>query len=1075
MVSPIYIIAIPLGAAFLLPLMGRSTRWPADTLLILSLSALVFISGGWLYHFVTNPGKAVSIFTAGVKPPLSINLRMGAEEAFFLFSVHILFLLGALYMMRFLDDTGSRAKALLLAMVLGISGLIMTRDIFNMFIFLEILSISSYALVGMDLRLKSLSAGFKYAVVGSISSIFLLLGVIFLYSLTGTLNLDGMISGTASLPTVGVVSVALFLVFFTFFIEMKQFPVNGWALDVYEASNPGTAALIASGSSAAIFFAVYKLLPLLGEVWMEVFAIAGLVTFVVSNLIGLRQKSTTRLLGYSSIAQMGLLLSVLGLGETTGLDKNSIRFVVAALFINHFIAKAGLYWLAGIVKKDSIYEWHSAIKGMRLKLLFALLLLSLAGFPPFTGFWGKWTLITGLAGQGLSTWIFFILLGSLLEVVYLFRWFGLTVSLETSMDGLEETVEKADAHDDEGASIAQKHPATVENLATDKHKGMEAPIWIFAILSLAIGYLTAVPLLNHRVIILLPLAATVVLFFLDFLPAKAKGVISIAAIAAFAYLYAPELSGLNVFFFLLFLSGGGVLMIASLSRDGRSTGFFPLSILMIGSMSFLAVSRTMLEFFLSWELMTVSSYFLIIRGKDSRKPSLTYLIFSQAAAFSMLAGFALAIKSAAGSTTAEITLLSTAPLSTFILLAAAFMIKTASIGVHIWAPPAYSEAEDDVTPVISGVLSKAGILGLVTLFIQMGSGKVGSISINTVIGWLGVLTAFFATLYAVFQEDAKKLLAWSSVGQVGYIVLGLSVMSHLGWLAAMWHTVNHLLFKGLLFLAIAGVIYRTGTRNMYEMGGLIKKMPLSFVSVLIGIITLAGMPPLSGFGGKWLLYEALIEKGWLLQAALVFFASTIAFLYCFRLIHTIFLGQPKPRFRNVKEAPMTILAPQFILMLAIMLLSVFPGLLVKRLSASLEPFFTTSVHWKGLTLFSSLGYWNGTIIMVITMAVFILVAAYLFIFSPRPQKVKPFNIVFAGEKPYLPETTHYAYRFFRPYERAMSPLLRPLVKRFWHGLSEWSNTLAGAVRQIYTGDGQTYVLYIFIVGVLLYFFSSGVD
>ena len=113
--------------------------------------------------------------------------------------------------------------------------------------------------------------------------------------------------------------------------------------------------------------------------------------------------------------------------------------------------------------------------------------------------------------------------------------------------------------------------------------------------------------------------------------------------------------------------------------------------------------------------------------------------------------------------------------------------------------------------------------------------------------------------------------------------------------------------------------------------------------------------------------------------------------------------------------------------------------------------------------------------MVITMAVFILVAAYLYLFSPRPKKVGPFNIVYAGERPYLPETTHYAYRFFTPYERAMAPVLRPLVKKFWNSVSEWTGTLAGALRQIYTGDGQTYVLYIFIVGVAIYFISSGVD
>jgi formate hydrogenlyase subunit 3/multisubunit Na+/H+ antiporter MnhD subunit len=143
---------------------------------------------------------------------------------------------------------------------------------------------------------------------------------------------------------------------------------------------------------------------------------------------------------------------------------------------------------------------------------------------------------------------------------------------------------------------------------------------------------------------------------------------------------------------------------------------------------------------------------------------------------------------------------------------------------------------------------------------------------------------------AVFQEDIKKLLAYSSMSQVGYIVMTVGLMSHLGWVTAIYLSFNHLFFKALLFLAIAGVISRVKTRNMYEMGGLIKKMPLSFISVLVAIIALSGVPPLSGFGSKWMMYTALIEKGWFYIAGLAFFASTVAFLYCFRLIHTIFLG-----------------------------------------------------------------------------------------------------------------------------------------------------------------------------------------
>ena len=118
---------------------------------------------------------------------------------------------------------------------------------------------------------------------------------------------------------------------------------------------------------------------------------------------------------------------------------------------------------------------------------------------------------------------------------------------------------------------------------------------------------------------------------------------------------------------------------------------------------------------------------------------------------------------------------------------------------------------------------------------------------------------------------------------------------------------------------------------MYQMGGLIKRMPFSFVSVLMAIIALSGVPPLSGFGGKWLLFTGLLQKGWYFQLALAFFSSTIAFLYCFRLIHAVFLGQAKSQFKSIQKAPVWFLLPQFILIALIMAISMMPQLIIKPL------------------------------------------------------------------------------------------------------------------------------------------------
>jgi len=392
--------------------------------------------------------------------------------------------------------------------------------------------------------------------------------------------------------------------------------------------------------------------------------------------------------------------------------------------------------------------------------------------------------------------------------------------------------------------------------------------------------------------------------------------------------------------------------------------------------------------------------------------------------------------------------------------------------VHVWLPNAYVESDDDFTPFLSALLSKAGIFGLMLFSVWFGVMDAPGLSWADALGWIGILTAFFGALMAVFQEDLKRLLAYSSMSQVGYIILCVSLYTQLGWLAALYLAVLHFLFKGLLFLVAAGVIQRTGVRNMYEMGGLIKRMPLSFISALIAIITLSGVPPLAGFGSKWLIYQALLEKGWYLQAGLAFFAGAIAFLYLFRFIHAVFLGQLKTHHRAVQEAGMWVLLPQYVIIGTIMAASMFPRFMVRPLELVAAQLMPGETLWSGNTLLAGLGYWNGNMVMNITIVVFMLVLLWLLLWTRRVQKVGQFNIVYAAERPQAPETTHYAYNFFPFYRKALGFLIPSSITRFWRGAGEWTLTLGEVLRQFYTGNAQTYALQIMLYVTVLYFLTG---
>jgi NADH:ubiquinone oxidoreductase subunit 5 (subunit L)/multisubunit Na+/H+ antiporter MnhA subunit len=252
-------------------------------------------------------------------------------------------------------------------------------------------------------------------------------------------------------------------------------------------------------------------------------------------------------------------------------------------------------------------------------------------------------------------------------------------------------------------------------------------------------------------------------------------------------------------------------------------------------------------------------------------------------------------------------------------------------------------------------------------------------------------------------------------------------------------------------------------------------MPFTFVAVMIAIIAMSGVPPLAGFGGKWLLFNAMMEKGWYWIAALGFFSSAVAFLYMFRILQTVFLGQRKLEHRELREAPVILLIPQFILIAGIMVISAYPKLLLDPLSAAVAPYFPSTLVWEGSALLTHLGYWNAPAIMLVVGGVWMVPLVFLLLVSLtiKIQPVKQFNIVYAAERPHRPEDTHFAYRFFAHYDRAIGFLVKPRATAFWAAASEWSHSLAASLRILYTGNGQTYALFILMFFVALYFANGG--
>jgi NADH:ubiquinone oxidoreductase subunit 5 (subunit L)/multisubunit Na+/H+ antiporter MnhA subunit len=261
---------------------------------------------------------------------------------------------------------------------------------------------------------------------------------------------------------------------------------------------------------------------------------------------------------------------------------------------------------------------------------------------------------------------------------------------------------------------------------------------------------------------------------------------------------------------------------------------------------------------------------------------------------------------------------------------------------------------------------------------------------------------------------------------------------------------------------------------MYRMGGLIRLMPLSFIAVLIGIIAVSGVPPLSGFGGRWIFYNAIMTTEYRLPLVIVFMAGPIAFLYLFRLIHTIFLGQLKDELRRVKEAPFWVVLPQMIYVALLLVFAVAPGLALRRVDAYLNQFFPDGgLAWSGTRITSAYGYWDPVAIMIIVGVIFATLLAWLLFVNRRAQQVKQFNIVFAGERPYRPETTHFAWNFFAPSRKALGFLVQPYATTFWGTLTALLHTAGDLARRLYDGNGQSYAFHLLAFVAIVSLFAIG--
>ena len=544
-----------------------------------------------------------------------------------------------------------------------------------------------------------------------------------------------------------------------------------------------------------------------------------------------------------------------------------------------------------------------------------------------------------------------------------------------------------------------------------------------------------------------------------------------------------RLNTLSWFFAITIAVVGVLSIIFSLSymkRKERTDFYYLMMLLVNAGMLGIVLSGDLVSFYIFWEIMSWSTFLLISYNQGpALAAGMKYIIMSVVGSVAMLIGM-LSLYASYGTLTISELAVHTSSTSfgyilfLLILFFVTFGIKNAVLPFHSWLPLAHSEAPSPFSAVLSGILIKMGTYGfLLVMYVIIGLKNFltlgqGLLSFHYILSVFGAITIIIPTFIAVIQDDAKRLLAWSTIGQVGYIILGIAFGTSLSIAGGILHFFNHAVFKALLFMVVGAVEYRTrGVRDLNSLGGLIKKMPITFIGALVGVCGLIGVPLTNGFVSKWLIYKALILEGspFLAFAALIGTWGTI--LYSYKLIHNIFLGQLPDKYKDIKKAPFSMQFPIIIFSLIIILFGILPGIPLKIINTIVTSFGFESLNVTLWGIASETGALNTINIFAAIIIAGILVWL-IFKAGRKSVSVAQDDNYAAGA--YVPhDKYHYTVNFYNPLYRMISPFLRDFVDEFYTKLAGWGRNLSSAVRRIYTGYVGDYVIYIMLFMALLIF------
>lgn len=871
--------------------------------------------------------------------------------------------------------------------------------------FWEMMTFATFILVAHEGNRTARNAAIKYFVMCCGGALFMLPGIILLSTDAGQIR---AISAVAPVAWSGMQTltsswgqIALILCVAGFGTKAGVVPLHWWLPDAHPAAPSSVSGPLSGIITKMGFFGIAAIIggqagPYIsgmpgyfGLNWYSTgMVLVGTVTLFYGEIMALRQQDIKRMLAYSTIGQIGEISITLGL--------MTVMATTAAFFhiLNHAVMKDLLFLGAGAIILSAgsrkLEDFKGAASQMPVTVTCIVVgILSIMGLPPFGAFYSKFAMVSAAVANGSISVAAILLLGSFIGVLYYTRILNVLVFMKRPADA---PVLKDPPRTMQGAMIALAALAVLFGFRPDlpyelAHKA--------ALMCSSVG--EALPaetlLITWPSYVILPIIGAIIpAFFRN--DRKKAGWISVAILVLttlLALALGRDLDNLSYAFCVIVPALGALNMayaIGYMDHSHTQWRFYCIFTAMCGGLIGMAASPTLFSFFMFWEIMSSWTLYMALAhegDKLSLREAGKYFLFNIAGASFIFVGVciiggghsmtAFGVASAWMPTDSSLMPLGLA------LLAIGFVMKAAQLPFRIDWQMHPAVAPTPVSGYISSMLLKSAIIGLCKLFLILGQGAPALYNVvqSNFIMWIGGITIVMAAAQAIRCNQVKLVFIYSTVSQIGYMVLAVAVggwalatgaNAALGLSGGLLHLVNHVFFKDLLFLICGAVMFMTHKEYLSDLGGLGRKMPFTLTMFFIAGLSVVGIPPTSGFCSKWIIYHALMQANQPILALLSLFGSVLTLAYIAKFMHACFLGQPNPALDNVKDPPLVMRVPMILLAVGCIATGIFPGLAFAPINAIVTQFNVPAIPFTLTSIGANSTGWNPFVMFVIMLVPF---------------------------------------------------------------------------------------------------------